>query len=480
MKIKPLGPVRPKPWALLEPGQRQLGVRTLNGSSLFRGRRAVEGALDKLKGFVCYVNSGLERLKFTTGATSWTLSTWHNRETRMTHDGSGVSVSSLRGSLDDSADPLADLATFMAWLQDYGVAPGGLSSMSWNLLRASLSTTVQVGVDPEISRPAFFGGRQAIDHPGTFFDYQLIDKVAAYPTAMAARPVALSLHSVSHDTWLDPDVSGLARARVVVPADCPYPPLPVRVGVDTIQFQWGVLEGTWPWVELAHAIELGCEVDVLECWAPSRQMDLFFNWWLMARTGRDLPGAAGKIAKPLANCLWGQFAMLGTEQAEVRWVDDAGQESYYVTLPERRLPHEWVRHIACEIPARVRNDLSRALYETGARAAHIDTDGIVVVAGTPLPRNAGPDHGQWRVKEQMIELEVRAPQFYRFKRPGNPLWHYVASGMNEGQAAETFRRVQRCTTISYLGVPDMCLPDGLSFDVTGNERLYQEARMLRT
>ena len=479
MRLKPLSPTRPKPCALLEPGQRQLGVRTLNGSSLFKGRRAVEGALERLRGFVCYVNSGLERLKFTTGATSWTMSTWHNRETSMTHDGTGVKVSSLRGSLDDSEDPLMDLSIFLEWLGDYGVNPGGLSSMSWNLLRASLNATVQIGVDPVISSPAFFGGRQA-GQPGTFFDQRLIDKVAAYPTAMSARPVALSLHEVDVTTALDPDVAGLARARVVVPADCPYPPLPVRLGPETIQFQWGVLEGTWPWVELAHAAELGCEIEVLECWAPSREMHLFYNWWLMAQTGRELPGQASKIAKPLANCLWGQFAMLGTERAEVRWVDDNGLDSYYTTLPERRLPHEWVRHIACEIPARVRNDLSRALYETGARAAHIDTDGIIVGPGARLPRNTGTDHGQWRVKESMIELEVRAPQFYRFKRPTDPLWYYVASGMNPGQAAETFRRSTRCTTISYMGTPDMNLPDGLSFDLEGNAVLVREARMLRT
>jgi hypothetical protein len=485
VKLTPLRRTTPKPYALLTPGHRELLVETVHGASLARGKRDVQALLEKLSPFTCYVNSGLERLKHTTGATSWTMNTWHGRETSMTHDGSGVSVTSLRGTLSDSDEPFADLERFMRWLTQYGVNPSGLSSMSWNLLRSSLSSTVTIGADPEITSPAFFGGRQGIDRPGNFFDQQLIDKVAAYPTAMSERPVALSLHEVGADTYLDPTVAGLAQATVVVPLDVPYPPLPVRVGPEAIQFQWGPLNGTWSWMELHHAAQIGCDVVVHRCWAPAREADLFYNWFTMVKEGRGLEGQSSRLAKALANCLWGQFAMLGNDRAQVRWSDERG-DLYYVTEQEsRHLPHEWTRHVAAEVTARVRNDLSHALYEIVAqkptmKAAHIDTDGLIISSTDPLPKNMGSDFGQFKVKERMIELDVVAPQFYRFKRPHDPIWHYVASGMNEGQAADTFRhKSHTATRISFMGNPDMVLPDGFSFDWTTNERLYHEARMLR-
>ncbi len=481
MRISPLHPTRPKPVALLLPGNRELSVETVWGHSVYRGKRDVERALAKLSGFVCYVAVGIERMKFTTGATSWTMSTWHGRETRMKHEPSGTTVTSLRGTLEYSKEPFADLMAAINWLSQFNVNPGGISAMSWNLLRASLTDEVSLGVDPAIASPAFFGGRQGIDRPGSFFDHKLIDKVAAYPAAMADRPVALGLHEVDPATTLDPTVAGLARATVIVDTEIDYPPLPQRIGPEAIQFQWGVLHGTWTWNELAHAKDLGCDVVVEQCWAPSREADLFYNWWQIAQEGRQLPGAAAKISKAISNSLWGQLAMTGDERAEVRWTDDKGIDPFVINLDPKRMPHEYGRHIAAEVTARVRVDLSRALYETGVRAAHIDTDGLILPATAPLPRNSGNGFGQFRVKEDMFEVEIRAPQFYRFKRnSADPSWHYVASGMNEHQAGEVFKQKGKiATTISFMADPDIVLPDGFSMDWKTNERLLAEGMLLR-
>ena len=488
--------MRPRPYALITPGYREMRVETMSGESLFRGKRSIECALEKLRGHVCYVTSAIERMKHTTGARDWTMNTWHGRETAITHHGTNVSVSSLRGTLDQSDHPFRDLTFVFDWLEGYGVAPSGLSAMSWNLFRASLRQETVIGADPELGRSAFFGGRKGINHPGSYFNQRLVDKIAAYPTAMSRMPVALSLHEVSVSTYLDPTVAGLARATVVVPSDLPYPPMPTRVGPEAIQFQWGPVNGVWPWVELAHAVELGCDVVIRECWAPAREAELFGPWWLMAQGGRDLPGFAPRMAKALHNCLWGQFAMDEHGRAEVSWGDDAGRETYVKDIDSKPIPHKWLRHVAAEVTGRVRNDLSRALYETGGtgiRATHLDTDGIIVPDHAPLPSNMGEAFGDFKVKEEMAELQVKAPQFYRFKRdyePGlanidNPTgrgrtWHYVASGMNEMQAAEVFRRrTNFATKISFLSAPDMVLPDGLSFDFDANEQLAHDARMIR-
>ena len=168
MKISPLHPTRPKPVALLLPGNRELSVETVWGHSVYRGKRDVERALMKLSDFVCYVAVGIERMKYTTGASSWTMSTWHGRETRMKHEPSGTTVTSLRGTLEYSTDPFGDLMTALNWLAEFNVNPGGVSAMSWNLLRASLTDTITLGVDPSLASPAFFGCRQGIDLPGSW------------------------------------------------------------------------------------------------------------------------------------------------------------------------------------------------------------------------------------------------------------------------------------------------------------------------
>ena len=160
------------------------------------------------------------------------MSTWRGRETRIRHEPTGLTVTSLRGTLDASIDPYGDLAAVLTWLDGYGVTPASLSSMSWNLLRASLSSEVVVGASRRLGSSAFFGPRQEITEPRRYTNLQLADIKAAYATAMSSRPVALSLHEVSPTTVLDPDVPGIARAFVSVPDDLLYPPLPVRVSPE--------------------------------------------------------------------------------------------------------------------------------------------------------------------------------------------------------------------------------------------------------
>ena len=482
MLLMPLKRTPQKNVALLTPGNRELMVQTKHGETLFRGKRRVESALMKLgqDDFVCFVTSSIERMKHTTGATSWMMNTWHGRETSMIHAASEVKVMSLRGTLDDSGTPFEDLSRFLSWAYEFGVPAGGLSKMSWDMMRASLSSSQSFGFDPEIGAESFFGGRQGITRPGSFFDQRLIDKVAAYPTAMADRPVAMALFEVDKATELDPATSGLARAIVVVPQELKYPPLPVRVGSDVIQFRWGALSGVWTWVELDLAKKLGCEVIVEKCWAPAREFPLFENWWQMAQTGRELVGGAARLSKATSNCLWGQFAMTGSGAGEVHWASDKGDEPYSIAKPDRSLPHEWGRHIAAEVTSRVRTELLTAIVETNSEVTHIDTDGIIIDKTAKLPKNMGSQFGQFREKQDMVELEVHAPQFYRFKTPASRLWQYVSSGVNQRQAEWLFLHKSKvATTISYLATPDAVLPDGSSFDWNKNEQLAKEVRYLR-
>jgi hypothetical protein len=474
---------RPKPVALVIPGHRRLAVCTEDGERLAEGKRAVEQALAYLEGHVVYVPRSLQAMKYTTGATSWTLSTWRGRETRMTYNPTGLAFTSLRGVLEESTEPWQDLQTCLRWLRGYGVAPASLSSMAWSLWRASLPGEVTIGFDPDIGRSALFGGRQEISEPREYAHMVSADIRAAYPFSMASGgDYALSLRSVSPQTVLDPSVAGLARCRVVVPTDLPYAPLPVRIAPQIIQFQRGMIRGTWPWRELAAARELGCEVSVDQCWAPRRTADLFGSWWPIAQEGRRLPGAAAMMAKSILNSLWGQFGMVGDDRAEIRWTDDKGETPYNLPLEERKMPHEWTAHIAAETTGRVRTrTLTEGMYGSTYRPVHVDTDGIIVRRSAPVPSPAGDAPGQWRVKERMARVQIKAPQLYRFtcgKGCGvtHIKWHHVASGVGPGAAPEFWRRQgQTGTGISHLARFDTCLPPGHHADVERNGALRSEA-----
>lgn len=490
MKIEPLSKVRFNEFALLTPGHKNLFVETRNGISHFNSSRDVDNALYKLRGMVCYVASGLERLKNTTTARHWKMTTWRGKSIKMTHIPTGVVVTSLRSVLEQSQDPFSDLDETLTWLRSYGVAPGSISGMAWQLLRASLNNMVPVSFDPEISRRAFFGGRQEIRLPGISSNAKLYDLSAAYPSAMASRPVALSLRKVSNSTRIDPEQSGMAEVIVTVPKELSYPPLPVRLSPQAIQFQTGTFTGVYTWVELDAAVQLGCKVEVVTNYAPARSADLFTTWWDMAQTGRSLSPGAAKLSKAIANSTWGQFAMQGDDRAEVLWADDKGVETFTTELPKRPMPHVYTLGLAAEITGRVRaQTLLEGIYGSGGIPEHVDTDGIILPFTAKTPSNMGNKFGQWRLKEEMTEVEILAPQFYRFRRENewffddqgrrvNGPWHYVASGMSHQLAQRTFERKPVSSTIGYLSITDVCLPTADSSDTKHIEQLLLEAKRL--
>lgn len=468
VKITPLGAPKAKPVALLFPSHRRLVVLTEHGAKVATGSRDVALALQKLKGHTCYVTGGLTYLKDTTGATSWTCHTWRGRGTRMVHEPSGTSVSSLRGTLESAGGPeecWVALRVLLDWLRAYGVPPGSISAMSWDLWRASLDRPISLGFDPDVGRSALFGGRQGITEPRIYSHMVAADITAAYPFAMASNPYGTDLRSVSPTSVLDPAVPGLARATVWVENDAPFGPLPLRLAPEVIQFPRGIISGTWPWCELYAARRLGFQVDVHEAWAPRVTADLFGAWWWIAAQGRELPGASAILAKAICNSLWGQFAMNGEGKGQTRWADDAGKDSYATTEEGRNLPHRWTAHIAAETTARVRSRmLLEGLYGTnGGAPVHIDTDGIVVRQSNAVPSPNGNAPGHWRIKAAMRRIDIRAPQLYRYTCTDkcgltHAEWHYVASGVTPGAASAVFARDGRQTKISYRPQMDTVLP----------------------
>ena len=445
MKITPPTRVVDRPAAILLPGKRRLSVLTIEGERTYQGTRAVTQALQSLTGHCCYVLSTLSALRHTTNPMGWQCHLWKGRETRMVHHETGVSVSSLRGTLENSTNPFDELQKVLGWLSTYGVAAGSIPAMAWALFRSSLPQDYTIGFDPEISQQAFFGGRQEAPRPQVFTHMASYDIRAAYPVAQASKPYALSLRQVHVKSILDPDAAGLAECSINVPDEMPFAPVPVRIAPGMISFQHGLVKGIWPWVEVSAAMALGCEVKINRLWAPRRTADLFGAWWPMVLEGRQLPGPAGVLAKSIANSCWGQFGMTGKDRAVRTWSDESGDAFYDTPEPQRGMPHEWTAIIGAETTARVRvRMLLEGLYGN-CQPVYCDTDGIIVPEGSPMPDDSGTLAGQWSVKATMPTVDIRGPQFYRWTCGAacgvdHAEWHFNCSGVAAEDAPKLFAK----------------------------------------
>ena len=474
MIVTPLRPQRRRPAALLVPGYRALTVFTDDGITRAKGPSRSYDLLKKLEGFACYTTGSVRPMLISTGARAWTADVWRGRAVSLKLYGAKVVVHSLRRTLeglppDEAYDALNEVLDVLA---DLGVRAGSVSSMSWSLWRATLSSPVNISSDPRVSRRALYGARQEAQRPQRVeTPVVAVDLMKAYPSSMAGRPYAGLLRRVSPSTRLDPEVAGLVEARVSVPDDAehPFPPLPKRLAPQMIQWPWGDVEGVWPWGEVVAARELGCDVEVKKVWAPATTLDLFSNWYAYVRRADELAPRGAKLLKAIANNLWGCFAMSGDERATVTWADDLGFEPEIVARPPRRMPHLRTAHVAAETTSRVRVRMLReALYGGVGEPLHVDTDGYLIDARYADRVRVGEGPGQWRIKTRMRVLDLKGPQLYRYlcgEGCGitHEKWHVVAAGIPGDQAREFFDRVRHGFSISYHGL-DAVVPSGRELD----------------
>jgi hypothetical protein len=438
----------PKPVALVVPAFRRVRIITVDQDHEYKGAERCWKALQGIEGHTIYVERGLRHLVHTTGAQAWTADLWRGRAVSMKLYGTKVKVTSLRGSLSSLSDPAEQFAALLEvseWLADQGVKSGSLSSMSWNLWRSTLDSPLEMGFDKKVARAAFYGGRKESSRPHSYTDQVSLDISAAYPHAMLSRPYAATLREVATSTRIASDVAGFAKVRVTVPESLPFPTLPVRLAPEMIQWRYGVVEGTYPWSEIAAAESLGCEVEVLRCWAPLEEVSPFSRWFDLTTQAREVMSTApAKMVKALSNLLWSSFAINGEDSSSITWADDYGDEPTRVANPPRRMAQDNTIHFAAETSARVRvRMLLEGLYGDTEPPCHVDTDGMIVSRASLERRGVGEGVGSWRAKQEMSVCEIKAPQMYRYQcgpRCGkdHSLWHYVAAGTPSKYAAELF------------------------------------------
>lgn len=457
MKVDPLTPQAPRPWALISPGWDSLVVHRSGGETVTaQGPNRCRALLAKLAAdkAVCYARGRLADLRLATDAREWTAELWRGTPTTMRLDGTPFRCGSLRGSLDGDPSAVENFSRAMDWLAGHGVSPGSLSSMSWALWRRTLAQPFQASFQAKVGRAALYGGRQEAT-PQDYTHMVQVDIAQAYPHSMVAGEYASTLMEVSPDTYLDPELPGIARAKVTVPPDLPHPPLPRRIDDRVIRWEWGTLTGTWTWRELHAAAMLGCAVRVERCWAPLDLVRPFDDWYNLQLEGREI----SPVIKAMSVCLWGMFGMTGDDAGQARWIDPVGERVLIVPKRPRRMPHASMAHLAAETSSRVRE---RVLLEglcnpVYGAPAHVDTDGILVPHGVLSAANAATaEPGQWRVKTEMSSLQVRGPQVYRY-RCGQGCgrthgdWHYVTAGIPPREAARLFDRRDNSLNVSVEG-----------------------------
>lgn len=464
MIVAPLGPRRPKakPVALIaaaSAGGLIVGTEA-HGIRSVRGRARCSAALRELAGWEVYSAGALIPVLHSTGARSWSGRTWHGALTNIKLD-EGPKITPLRKALasESPEEALESLLTALEWLGHLSVRPGSLSSMAWQLWRASLPAPVKIAGPP--IRPALYGGRQEAPWPGEYRAIDYLDLGAAYPSSMAAEPYPLRLVEVAPSTDYRLG-AGIAAARVRLPR-LQWGPLPVRVATDAVCYGWGTAVGYWPWRELALAREAGADVEVVRSWAPMAEADLFGPWWEMAEGGRRLPGGAGAIAKAVTSSLWGQFALDSGHARRVRWSDDWAREAVSVPEPARTMPHRRMVHIAADTTSRVRCRLWREGL-TLAGAIYCDTDAVIASAGA-RPDAFAARPGSWSLKNGTItNIDIRGPQVYRHGCPtcsdDHPPWHYCVSGASSREMAERiFRRQHAKNSTIAIGRAGLSLPN---------------------
>lgn len=376
---------------------------------------------------------------------------WNNEEIRWRHrrfeDGwknrpSDVNVIKLPWDDYRPESVLRALVAWRDWLAGYGASPTGTAgSASWSLLRAV------IGQPLITSRPTAYcpplvqvlGGRQelGLDGQGVFTGrLEQVDLPAAYASELGAIPYGGQWQQESvlrgagfgtHDPawWANHNRPVFVRARVKIPADIPFGPLPrrpraandplLRLGLGA-EYPVGVtIQGFWTWQELVTAERHGCKIlRVLEIWAHVSARRPFAEWWDAIEAGRAMPGLAGVLAKITGNALWGRLCMTAAGKRTIRGQGKRELESRPLPL---RVPPAAL-DLAETISGRTRAKLVDRMLERPELVVSGHTDGLWLrEAGGFGQVRAGDDAPEpldWRRKKRASRIEILTPQVLRF------------------------------------------------------------------
>ena len=350
---------------------------------------------------------------------------------------------------------LREIVRWRNWLHSYRAIPGTMGGTSMSLLKARLNKSLYCSVQWDVSRLRQSAGGRITNGPFGPGDYtgQLThwDLPAAYATEIGTvryggRWFSTSDYRPHLDDVHRKRVPVFVRARVYVPKDLQFGPLPTRPRTPLHPLKAMLLQqsgkryptgktiqGIWTYEELLAAEGVGCSAKIIEAWQHSSPKDSPFRmWWAAVQEGREMQGLAGLLAKTTGNALWGMFAMDPSLRGSTSiHYKPKGTKRIEIRKPKPR-PYPIPAVDLAEIVAgRVRARLYEAIISCGDSLLCAHTDGLWANGSVQLP-------GEWRAKDRATEMQLLDPQRYRYWARGKP--SVIYSGVPIEQASDSFEK----------------------------------------
>lgn len=383
--------------------------------------------------------------------TMWEIRTWNNRVSSMEY--AGVKIYPLLTEWDD------DVWSFFALLDEYGVAASSLNTMSLNLWRTTLSSTVsfheQAPLDAMLGPVSIHTGGRKEAKRGVYRNRVEYDITAAYPNALAdAMPTRLTpapdgfLHRMDITKW-----EGIATARVRIPP-MEWGPLPVVLDMASEVTCYGYTKPdawvtvTVPLSELRTVANANVDYVILRCNVGIDYERAFDDWLheIVPRL-RSLPALSGTVGKLVANRLWSSFAVApyGVRR-EHRFTHD-GTMLTTVMDPDptgQVLRRAATTYVGAIVQSRVRQRLwVQGLNGPFRDIVYIDTDGVIA-----RPSSTVPDG--WRAKTVMRHVDIAGPQAVYYTCPqclpppaGHAKGHWTVAGAQSVEAKSRLFRLMK-------------------------------------
>ncbi len=300
-------------------------------------------------------------------------------------------------------------------------------------------------------RAGYFGGRTQVGQVQADRGHRY-DINSAYPAALSRINLPVGASTIvsgqaAHTAYLS-GKEGIYHATVRVRSDAYAPPLPVRAG-QRIAYPVGLFTASWTGLELRHAEQLDCSVDVIHSgtvWNESAPIIKPFvdRIWGLRRTaiiegGKKHPRATW--LKWVANSLTGKFAQnpltwktaLGASMDDAiacpgkgkcsrrcsghcgAWIPMDGGAGYAFRKPEYKMAEcahiQWSAYLT----AAARIQLLGKIREAGESWVYCDTDSVY--STEECPTDIGDELGEWQYEGEFRDWEAIGPKAYRYQDP---------------------------------------------------------------
>jgi hypothetical protein len=276
------------------------------------------------------------------------------------------------------------------------------------------------------ARAGYYGGRCEVGITRAPLVHRF-DRVQAYPAALC-RPMPVG-DPVLLDRRTAPKAwargkAGVYFAAVEVP-EMMAPPLPVRFR-ERIVYPWGLVIGSWPSEELAHAEEVGCKIVKLHGGIAWPRTEALLKPHVEHCFGlRQVAKAEGNKAlstwlKFVANSLTGAFAQdpesdlvaLGEEYADDPAWEPVGRYDWIWRRGMFAIPSRGHVQWAATLTGNARVEFNRQQVHAGDDWAYGDTDSNYALR--MLTRNRGTEFGEWDYEGPGEEWVCVAPKVYKY------------------------------------------------------------------